>query len=272
MQEAKLEDLLKEHSATITGLKAMLTDLPEEFDDVKLLRYAMQHPDDPAQAAENVKEVLAWRAGEGKNIVDSAAPAVAKAMEGGKWDNTPVLNAAPHSDKINKFITPKQMVVVSTKTGDIVTCIQAATIDSEAMMKEVSEFELIEFFLYAREVNTIVAEQRTRATGNVVKLVAANDLTGVSSFPDKAFQDALTGSAKKAVTLYPGYSGPTVLLNLPWLARALVGLLAPLFPGAVRDKLKFARYPMPYLENLPDVLREPNRTMFVDDLGAVLES
>merc|ERR1712007_70786 len=156
--------------------------------------------------------------------------------------------------------------------GDLLTCIQAASIDSESLMQDVTEDEMVEFFIYCREVNTRVADERTKKTGRLVKLIAANDLTGVSKFPDKAFQAALTGSAKKAVTLYPGYAGPTVILNLPWLARMLVTFLTPLFPGAVREKLKFARGPMAYLEKLPDVLVEPQRSIFLDDFQAVLDS
>ncbi|CAE6940215.1 unnamed protein product [Symbiodinium natans] len=144
--------------------------------------------------------------------------------------------------------------------------------DSEKLMKEVSEEEMTEFFIYAREVNSAMAELRTRATGHVCRLISANDLTGVSKFPDQSFQNALTGSAKRAVTLYPGYSGPTVLLNLPWLARMLVSILTPLFPGAVREKIKFARGPMAYMKDLEDVIKEPTRGMFVDDLQAVLNS
>lgn len=267
-----VEDLLAQHGEALAKLKAAMPDLPKEYDDTKLLRYCLQHKDDSTAAVVNLKEVIAWRAGEGAVMVAAAAVAVEKAKAGGKWDNEPVNAAAPHIDRIGKYITNKAMVVVPGKMGDLITCIQAASINSEAMMKEVSVEDLTEFFIYAREVNSMVADQRTRATGKLVKLVAANDLTGVSSFPDKDFQTALTGSAKKAVTLYPGYSGPTVILNLPWVARLLVQFLTPLFPGAVRDKIKFAKGPMAYLENLMDILQEPTKSMFADDFQAVLDA
>lgn len=266
--------MLEARAEEIAQLKDLIKNIPEaaDYDDIKLLRFVEQNPGDPGAAAANVQEVVAWRKGDGKEIVEKAAAAVTKAQEGGGWNNDPVLAAAPNSDKIKKFITPKQMLVVSTKEGDIVTCIQAATIDSEELMKEVTEKEMVDFFIYAREVNTIIADARTKATGHFTKLIAANDLTGVSKFPDKDFQAALTGSAKLAVTLYPGYSGPTVLLNLPWVARMLVQFLAPLFPGAVRDKLKFARGPMSYLKDLTDVLKEPIKSNFIDDLESVLST
>lgn len=267
-----LDFVSKKFAPEVEKIRSLCKDLPEDWDDVKLLRYAIQHPDAPEEAAKNVKEVLEWRQGEGAKIVEAAETAIAKAQEGGGWNNEPVLAAAPHADKVSKYITPSQMVVVSTKVGDLVTCIRASTIDSEALMKEVSEEEMTEFFIYAREVNSAIAELRTRSTGHVSRLISANDLTGVSKFPDQAFQNALTGSAKKAVTLYPGYSGPTVLLNLPWLARMLVSILTPLFPGAVREKIKFARGPMSYMKDLKDIVKEPLRSNFVDDIQAVMNA
>lgn len=271
IEDWSLEFISKKYAPEVAKIRELCKELPEDYDDIKLMRYAMQHPGKPEDAAANVKEVLAWRQGEGAQLCEAAAKAIEKAQEGGGWDNAPVLAAAPYADKISKYITPSQMVVVSTKVGDLVTCIRASTIDSEALMKEVSEEEMTEFFIYAREVNSAIAELRTRA-GHVCRLISANDLTGVSKFPDQAFQNALTGSAKKAVTLYPGYSGPTVLLNLPWLARMLVSVLTPLFPGAVRDKIKFARTPMDYMKDLKDVVKEPLRTNFADDIQAVMNT
>mmetsp|Transcript_58743 Transcript_58743/g.95073 ORF Transcript_58743/g.95073 Transcript_58743/m.95073 type:complete len:388 (-) Transcript_58743:185-1348(-) len=271
-EDMDLEKISKKYADEVKQIRRLCTAVPEDWDDVKVMRFAMQHPGDPKAAADNVKEVLAWRAGEGLPVVTAAAAAIAKATAKGGWDNNPVFEAAPHSSKVGKYITPKQMVVVSTKGGDLVTCIRAATIDSESLMKEVKEQEMVEFFLYAREVNTIIAEKRTRATGRVVKLISANDLTGVSKFPDSAFSAALTGSAKKAVTLYPGYSGPTVLLNLPWIARLLVSFLTPLFPGAVREKLKFARNPISYMDDLEDICKEPTKARFVADMQEILNT
>eukprot|EP00931_Biecheleriopsis_adriatica_P120085 TRINITY_DN95233_c0_g1_i1.p1 TRINITY_DN95233_c0_g1~~TRINITY_DN95233_c0_g1_i1.p1 ORF type:complete len:376 (+),score=87.03 TRINITY_DN95233_c0_g1_i1:74-1201(+) len=269
-EDMSVEFLNKKYAGEVEEIRKLCKDLPENYDDMTLLRYAMQHTGNPGAAVENIKEVVQWRSGEGSKIVTAAKEAIAKATAGGGWDNTPVLAAAPHSSKISKFITPAQMVVVSTKAGDLVTCIRASTIDSEKLMSEVTEEEMVEFFLYAREVNATIADMRSRATGHLCRLIAANDLTGVSKFPDQKFQNALTGSSKRAVTLYPGLAGPTILLNLPWLARMLVSVLTPLFPGAVREKLKFARTPMDYMTNLQDITKEPTRSTFVDDLQAVM--
>lgn len=271
-EELDVATLMKTHKAGIAEIRAALPDLPADMDDFFLMRLCLQHSGDKAEAVKNAKEVAAWRQGPGAPLVASAKDAIAKATAEGGWNNEPVMAAAPHSDKVSKYITPKQMLVLSSSSGDLITCIRASTIDSEKLMQEVTEDEMVEFFLYAREVSFQVAQARSQKTGTLVKLVTANDLTGVSSFPDKAFQNALTGSSKKAVDLWPGLAGPTVLLNLPWLARMLVGILSPLFPTAVRQKLKFARGPMYYLKELTDVLKKPTRDTFLDDLEAVLKA
>lgn len=270
--ELSVEKLTKKYRSAIDDLRSACKDVLDDQDDLDLLFFLLESKGEVSAAAENVREVVAWRKGEGAGIVAKATKAIAEATAGGGWNNEPVFAAAPNSDTLKNFITPECYVVISLPTGDIMSVIRAASIDSPKMMEAVTADQLVDFFIYAREVNARVADKRTRETGRLTKLISANDLIGVSSFPDSRFQEALTGSSKKAQRLYPGRAGPTVLLNLPWLARALVGLLAPLFPGAVRDKIKFCRTPMDYMKELKDVLREPLKSQFMDDMSAVLAS
>mmetsp|Transcript_76582 Transcript_76582/g.224803 ORF Transcript_76582/g.224803 Transcript_76582/m.224803 type:complete len:370 (-) Transcript_76582:117-1226(-) len=271
-EDLSVEALMKKYEEPIKAIKKPFEKELESFADTYVLRFAIEHKGDVEAAQKNMKEVLAWRSGEGKEIVEKAAAAVAEATAEGGWNNAPVLSAAPHSAIISKYLTPSGIVVVALKDGDICSCIRASAIKDSEMMDAVSVDQLIEFFLYSREVNLLVAEQRTKSSGRLTRFLATNDLTGVSKFPDDRFQKALTGSSKKAALLYPGLSGPTVILNLPGIVRLLVQFLTPLFPGAVQQKLKFARGPMAYLKDLTDVLREPTKSMFIDDLMAVLKA
>ena len=43
--------------------------------------------------------------------------------------------------------------------------------------------------------------------------------------------------------LYPSLAGPTMILNLPFILQAFVGLFKPLFPKSVQARLKFERAP-----------------------------
>mmetsp|Transcript_25578 Transcript_25578/g.59087 ORF Transcript_25578/g.59087 Transcript_25578/m.59087 type:complete len:402 (+) Transcript_25578:53-1258(+) len=265
--------LKEEYSKELTELRSACGDLLDEtHDDIWLIRFLLEKKGDVAEAKANIQVVLKWRAGEGKPIVDAAAAAVAEAQADGGWNNAPVLAAAPNIGKIGKYITDECLIVLSTSKGDLISMIRASVIPSKEMMEEVSVDELVDFFIYAREVNSIIAAQRSKESTRLCRLVAANDLTGVSSFPDKAFQEALTGASAKAVELYPGLAGPTVLLNLPFLARAVIGLLLPLFPGAVKEKVKFATFGMDYMVELTDVLKEPKKSTFLNDFEKVLKS
>jgi len=265
-------ELLKKYANQIEDVRTASGNLLKDKDDLYVLRFAIEHKGNPVAASKNVKEVMEWRSGIGKSMVDSAAEAVAKATEGGGWNNEPVLSAAPHSEKVSKFLTGSQIVVVTLPDGDLCSCIRASAIDDKKLMDDVTVQEMVDFFIYCREVNFLVAQKRTQDSGRLCRLLAANDLTGVSKFPDSRFQEALTGSSKMATMLYPGFSGPTVILNLPGIVRLLVTFLTPLFPGAVQQRLKFARGPMAYLKDLKDVLKEPIKSQFLDDMQAVLKA
>lgn len=264
--------LLAKYGGTIKGIREGCAELLEDQDDEYLLRFAIEHKGDVTAAVKNFQEVVQWRKRKGKALVEAAAGAVKQALVGGKWNNEPVIAAAPYCEVISKYLTASQIIVVPLRNGDLCSCIRASAIDDKALMDAVPVDQLVEFFLYCREVNLLVADKRSKATGQLIRLLAANDLTGVSKFPDDRFQKALTESSKLATTLYPGLSGPTVILNLPGIVRLLVQFFTPLFPGAVQQRLKFAKGPMAYLKDLSDVLREPTRSIFIDDLGVVLNA
>ena len=87
-----VQSLLDANRAAVDSLAAVAPGM----DELTLLRFALAFPDQ-AEASQNLKDTLAWRASEGKAIVDSAAEAVAKATAGGGWDNEPVRAAAPYA-------------------------------------------------------------------------------------------------------------------------------------------------------------------------------
>eukprot|EP00929_Paragymnodinium_shiwhaense_P006656 TRINITY_DN11052_c0_g1_i1.p1 TRINITY_DN11052_c0_g1~~TRINITY_DN11052_c0_g1_i1.p1 ORF type:complete len:386 (-),score=68.81 TRINITY_DN11052_c0_g1_i1:124-1221(-) len=265
-----VSSLLEKYGKDISAIRKACGDMVEDRDDSYLLRFAIEHKGDVDAAVKNVGQVNLWRRRAGKPIIEAAAGAVAKAMEGGKWDNSHVLAAAPHSAAISKFITGSQIVIVTMPNGDLCSCIRASAIDDKSLMDNVTVEQMTDFFLYCREVNFLVAEQRTRSSGMLCRLIAANDLTGVSKLPDSRFQKSLTESSAQATQLYPGFAGPTAILNIPTLARFLLTFLAPLFPGSVQQRLKFAKSSMSYIDDLTDICKDPCKSRFTTDLTAVL--
>ena len=108
-------------------------------------------------------------------------------------------------------------------------------------MAAVTVDEMIEFFLYVKEVNALVSFQRSMESDRLCTILTVNDVAGVKLLGGSSdFRTALSGSSKQAASIYPStINGPTLLCNLPRLLNALVKLFTPLFPETVKARLKF---------------------------------
>jgi len=254
-----VSSLIAKHAAQISNLKEVAGKYPDApTDSVFYLRYCLgqdSEDDDEDLITKQLKANLEWRAGEGKSICDTAKAAVEAATSTeSPWDNTPVREYAPHAKIVNKFITSSSCLTTATRNGDLVYVVRAGKIDDKVLMEEITVEEMTEFFLYSREVNAIVANDRSIKSDRLVSVITANDLTGVKLIGgDATFRNALSATSAKTNKLYPGLSGPTLLLNLPRLLGALVKLFTPLFPKEVRKKIMFAQGPLRDVDNLMEV-------------------
>lgn len=249
--------LISENADKISSLKevaaAIASDAPE--DDVFYLRYALTGADEEEMKS-RLEENVRWRSsGEGRLVCDAAKVAIEKATSGDVWNNDPVRAAAPYASVVNDFITEASIVTTSSRAGDLIYCIRAASIDDTALMSAISVENLAHFFLYTKEVNAAVANQRSIGSDRLVCVCTANDLSGVKVIGGSAeFRKALSAASQKANELYPTLSGPSLLLNLPRLLTALVKIFTPLFPEEVRKKIKFARGPLSDVTALNEIL------------------
>ncbi|KAH8046147.1 hypothetical protein JL722_13869 [Aureococcus anophagefferens] len=89
--------------------------------------------------------------GPGKAITDAAKEAVAAATAGGGWDNEPGGRWRRTPPRSTKFITPKNILTLSTDDGDLVYVIRASLIDDRRLMRRVSVAQLTDFFTRERE-------------------------------------------------------------------------------------------------------------------------
>jgi hypothetical protein len=241
---ARTEGVLINNRYVVEELKKVADGLGVVMSEIALLRFALAHPDDEKSAEKALKDAIRWRQTKGKSIVESAREAVEKATANGGWENDFVRNGAPHAAVINPFITPKAVVTTSTEDGDLVYVIRASQIDDKAMMDKVTVEQVCDFFLYAKEVHHIIANKRSASTGRMCSVIFANDISGVRRAPDSRFSKALTSSSDQYESLYPSLAGPTMILNLPLILQAFVGLLKPLFPKSVQERLVFKRAPV----------------------------
>jgi hypothetical protein len=276
-----VSQLLQQYSSNINDLKAETLKAVGSADaaaepyvnPVFYLRYCLDK-EDPSEQLAKLKENLQWRQGVGKPILDAACQAVAQATASGGWNNKPVLDAAPHSAAISKFLTPVNTISTTSSNNDLVYCIRAGQIDDVGLMEAVSVDELTDFFLYVKEVNAIVVNQRSEATDKLWKVVTMNDLKGVKLIGGSAtFRQALSASSKQSVNLHPATAGPTLLLNLPTLLSAIVKLFKPLFPAEVQRRLKFAQGPLKDVQSLTEITPGGSgRDQFLKQLDEIVYS
>lgn len=236
---ASVKSLLTANRATVDALATEFPDVPE----ITRLRFALAFST-RAEAERALRDSVVFRSGAGRSLVDSAAKAHEQATANGGWDNEAVRAAAPHSASINQFITPKNILTLSADNGDLVYVIRASQINDRMLMNRVTVEQMGEFFLYVKEVHNIVANARSLKTGRLCEVIFANDISGVRAIPDKRFSKALTESSKQYEKLYPSLAGPTMILNLPFVLQAFIGLIKPLFPPTVQDRLKFKTAPV----------------------------
>jgi hypothetical protein len=85
-----------------------------------------------------------------------------------------------------------------------------------------------------KEVHSIIVNERTVRSGRLCGVIFANDISGIRNIPDQRFSKALTDSSAQYEKLYPSLAGTTMVLNLPFLLQAFVGLFKPLFPKSVQ--------------------------------------
>ncbi|KAL7485649.1 hypothetical protein ACHAW6_011237 [Cyclotella cf. meneghiniana] len=267
---AKTEGVLINNRFVVESLQKVL---PKDVNmsEIDLLRFALAFPDE-IEAEKALTNAIQWRQTTGKHIVDSAREAVNKATANGGWENDIVRDSAPHAHVINEFITPKAVITTSTEDGDLVYVIRASQIDDKEMMDKCTVEQVCDFFLYAKEVHNIVANQRSAKTGRMCSVLFANDISGVRKAPDRRFSKALTSSSDQYEDLYPSLAGPTMILNLPLVLQAFVGLLKPLFPKSVQERLVFKRAPvLASLKELTPLSQDPEiRLKFVREVKSLL--
>lgn len=263
----KVEELIQANSATINELSAIAPD----FKEIDLLRFAIGF-DTKEEAASSLKEAVAYRKGKGKAIVEAAQNAYTQATAEGGWNNDIVRKMAPHASMINKFITEKNIISVSTNQGDLVYIIRASLIDDKKLMQTVSIEQMSEFFMYVKEIHNLVANARSLQSGRLSQVIFANDIMGVRKPPDAKFSKALTASSNQYSKFYPSLAGPTMITNLPLVLQAFVGLMKPLFPKAVQERLKFVRAPVLGAQTeLTPIARNPaTRKAFLDEIDKLL--
>ena len=274
-----LQSLLTTHQSDIAKLKDIASTISSDEavapkDDVFYLRYVLNddYDDDDGRIAA-LKSNIEWRNTDGKTIVTSARNAIQSATASSDgWDNALIQSSAPNSNLIFNYLSPINVMTTSLpSTNVLVYCIRAGKIDDNGLMNAVTIDQMVDFFIYCKEVNSAVADMRSIETNSLLKLITCNDLCGVKlTGGSKTFRKALSEASKHANTLYPSLNGRTLMLNLPSLLGALVKLFTPLLPKAVTARLKFAKGPLSNVEDLREIaVGGKGRDKFVNEVDSL---
>ena len=116
-----LTSLISTHQSEIATLKDIAFSISTDEavapkNDVFYLRYTLNDYDDEDDRIAALKSNIEWRAGDGNNIVTSARSAIQSAMEGDRFDNTPIQSAAPNGKLIFQYLDDKNPQIIHGHT------------------------------------------------------------------------------------------------------------------------------------------------------------
>lgn len=269
--------MLKEHSSCIEQMKAEASKVVRNMsmepycNDVFYLRFCVSTDyESDKSRLEAFRNTLAWRQQEGKEVCDAARVAATEATKEG-WDYEPIHKGIP-SAIINKFFTPEKVLSIMLPHGDVMFCMNHGKIDDKKLMKSISSpKDVVDFMIYAKEVNAIMANQRSLQSDRLAYILTANNLHGASlASGDRGFRNALNESARLAAKHYPSLTGPTLMLNLPTWLTSVAKAFA---PSEVSHTMRFAQGPLQHVEELTVIATDgPERADFFTHLDKLVYS
>ena len=270
---------LRKKAASSGILSAQDLSSPPYDNNVFFLRFCLEHPGDEKAQVDQLHKALEWRQ-KNRPVCDAALRAYQEATTSanGAWNNDPVLQQAPFSKVIAPFllgnVVTSTIVRADDQTNDLLYCIRAGFINDKEMMQSVTKDQLVEFFLYVKEIHHLVANDMSLKQNQLVQVITANDLTKVQLVGGSAdFRQALSQASQQSSQVYPHLNGPTLLLNLPRLLNQLVSIFTVLFPASVKKRLKFGKAAS--WSSLTDVLAITNdpaqRKVLLEELNGLLE-
>jgi hypothetical protein len=177
MQHASDIQTLKDETKSTIGS----VDIEPYSSSVYYLRFCLRTTKSNKQL-ELLRNNLKWRIKEGKAICDAAHEAVILATSESHWNNKPVLERAPCTKKISKYLTPDICLTSTSSKGDLLDCLRGGKIDDVAIMKEVTVKEMTHFLGHAKEINSLIRNRRSLVLDRVVATVLVDDLSGPTSW------------------------------------------------------------------------------------------
>ena len=218
MGDTPLADLLSTHAPAIAALRADLgADLPDCYDDIWLLRYALSYPAAPERAAA-LRKGIAWRAKNAALLADAAA------------------GRPPPGDAL---ISASQVAAFhgATKRGDPLFVVRSGLCQPVELMKACSVEEFTAWLMYWREVGFLACDRETRTRGRLVKQLTLIDLKDSPiTVYDKKYFTALGESSNVSEYVYPQLLRRSILMHPPSFFSAIFAFIKPFMSAKSLEK------------------------------------
>ena len=230
----RVDSLLEEYAGPLAALKARL-ERRESEDDLWLLRYAMAYP----KTAEAVAAVEFGR----RYRRDNAAWLAACESLGDEIADETALKRLletkqPHFAKVDPYLVGG---VHGEDDARAPIVFARAGLTNPAVLDEVSEEELVEFFVFGEVALFTRLDYLTRKTGRLVQSLYVVDLLKVSPWPNRRWNAALATTSHISAQLCPQMVRRQCLINVPWLFASMWSLLKLILSKKTVESLALCR-------------------------------
>lgn len=212
---------MEEHKASIQAvLKGIFVNGDEGVvvDEIFILRFVLSAKKDTvAVSIRHVNETLMWRR-ENRTLLDLVASGNAP------WNE--------------KYSVNSQLGQCGVLGGfHPIFVVRAGKANTKALCNDFSHEEMTKILLMNNEIGYRLADQRTRETGRLCKVIAVIDLAGFSMFKfDSRFPKAQGASSHQSAIFYPQLQGRAVVVNAPIVFQWLFALFSRFMSESSKEK------------------------------------
>jgi len=234
-----ISDLLKENASTIESVKKILKTEPlyqenvSRYDDIWILRYVLSHKKKKEPAAKAALKTMHFREEHKLNELGDIRYRVPT------LDMTYDIDRSPTHLKYEKFVGDGTYYhVLPDEEKGIVTYIRMSSLDMNGLGANLSEDEVLEWYMKTNESIYQILDHITRSTGRLTKQLKCLDLEGqrLTNF-NRAFLKKDAAVSTKMEDFYPQMLGMLAVLNAPSWFSTFYKAIRVFFPKRLIEKV-----------------------------------
>jgi hypothetical protein len=248
-------DLLDKHSEAIASVQkgVYANDIGKElytkggsaqcYDDIWILRFVLSHRGNVKSATKAAIKTMIFREEKKLNVVGDLRHKL-KHFNGEDNDVTSsdvTSTDLPGRKLFNSFCEKDAILhFLPDKNKSIWRIVQLCKINLDKLVTEMSEEDLLEWYLYENEAVYQVVDEITRRTGRLTKSMKIIDMTNMQLLKmNRTFVKRDAAASKRSEDFYPQLLGTMFIFNSPGWLSGFWTLVRPFFPKRVAEKIVF---------------------------------